>query len=177
MCDHIYIYICILFWILKSCIQMPEDGHYNWNMYHILTRLIKFVMGDCSPYVSFKMIYYDGINFTIIFTKIKLIKFSGTHSSLWSNYGLFWGFLHFVAVICFNVLVKCTASHLQCDWTCSNGCWSDTEQERWFEGVWSITEGSKRGEDCKDQMGVSYLQGDTFLDFTSGICGNNVDGN
>ena len=48
---------------------------------------------------------------------------------------------------------------------------------RWFEGVWSITDCSTRGQDCKEQMGVSYLQGDTFLDFTIGICGNNVDGN
>lgn len=51
---------------------MPEDGHYDQNMYHVLTSLIKFVMVDCSMYVSFKMIYHDGINFTIIFTKIKL---------------------------------------------------------------------------------------------------------
>ena len=48
---------------------------------------------------------------------------------------------------------------------------------RWFEGVCSITEGRKTGQDCKEQMGVSYLQGGTFLDFTSGIHGNNVDGN
>jgi len=41
---------------------MPEDGHYDQNMYHVLTRLIKFVMVDCSTYVSFKMIYHDGIS-------------------------------------------------------------------------------------------------------------------
>jgi hypothetical protein len=46
-----------------------------------------------------------------------------------------------------------------------------------FEGVCSITEGSKRGKDCQDPMGVSGLQGDIFLGFTSGICENNVDGN
>jgi len=48
---------------------MPEYGHYDRNMYHVLTRLIKFVLVDCSTYVNYNMIYHDGINITIIFQK------------------------------------------------------------------------------------------------------------
>jgi len=44
-------------------------------MYHVLTRLIKFVTVDCSTYVSFKMIYHDEINFTIIFQKSNSLSF------------------------------------------------------------------------------------------------------
>jgi hypothetical protein len=33
---------------------------------------------------------------------------------------------------------------------------------RWFEGVRSITEGSRRGQACNEPLEVSDLQGNTF---------------
>jgi hypothetical protein len=33
---------------------------------------------------------------------------------------------------------------------------------RWFVGVRSITEGSRRGQACNEPLEVSDLQGDTF---------------
>jgi len=171
---YIYIYICILFWILKSHIQTPKDGHYNLNMYHILTRLIKLVLVDCSTYVNYKMIYHDGIHITIIFTKIKLIKFSGIQSSLWSNYSLLLGFcIMFRVMYCLPPLVRVSPFKWMLKWYGGR----NVSYIRWFEGVCSITEGSKRGKDCQEPMEVSGLQGDIFLGFTSGICENNVDGN
>ena len=170
---NIYIYIWILFWILKSHIHIPEDGHYNRNMYNVLTRLIKLVLVDCSTYINYKMIYHDGINITIIFTKIKLIKFSGIQSSLWSNYSLLLGFcIVFHVMYCLPSLVWLNLFKWMLKWYGGR----NVSYIRWFEGVCSVTEGSKRGMDCQDPIGVSGLQGDIFLGFTSGICENNVVG-
>jgi hypothetical protein len=44
---------------------MLEDGQYDWNMQHVLTGLIKFVVVDGSTYENFNMIYHKGINLKI----------------------------------------------------------------------------------------------------------------
>ena len=43
---HMYwiYYICILFLVLDIMYLIPEDGQYDWNMYHVLMGLIKLVV-------------------------------------------------------------------------------------------------------------------------------------
>jgi hypothetical protein len=41
---------------------MFENGQYDWNMFHLLTKLIKSVVVDGSTYVKFNVIYYNGMN-------------------------------------------------------------------------------------------------------------------
>jgi len=48
---------------------MTEDGKYDRNIQHVLTRRMEFIVADGSAYVSFNMTYHKGIKFTKIKTK------------------------------------------------------------------------------------------------------------
>jgi hypothetical protein len=41
---------------------MPEDDQYDRNMQHIITKLIKFGLGDGNACVNFNMLYHNRIN-------------------------------------------------------------------------------------------------------------------
>ena len=49
---------------------MTEDGQYDRNIQHVLTRRMKFIVVDGSAYASFNMTHHDGRNFTEIKTKV-----------------------------------------------------------------------------------------------------------
>jgi hypothetical protein len=53
---------------------MPEDGQYDWNMWHALMGLIKFVVVDSNVCVNFNMMYHNEINFRKIATALSEIK-------------------------------------------------------------------------------------------------------
>jgi len=47
---------------------MFEDGHYDRNTQHMLTKLIKFLLLDDSTYFSFNILHHNGMNCTTIVT-------------------------------------------------------------------------------------------------------------
>jgi len=75
-------YYCQLQQILLATsvnvVLMPDDGSQDRNMWHLLMKLIKFVMVDINRYVALDMLYHSGMNLI----KITIdILFQSQHNS------------------------------------------------------------------------------------------------
>ena len=60
-------YYCQLQQILLATsvnvVLMPDDGPQDQNMWHLLMKLIKFVVVDINRYVALDMLYHSGMNY------------------------------------------------------------------------------------------------------------------
>lgn len=89
-------YICILFSVLKSCTLLTDDGLHDWNMWHILTKLIKLCCG-WQQYIC--QYWYDMPQWDEFYTEAENIHY--THLLL--NLG--WT-VHSICIIqiCYSIL-------------------------------------------------------------------------